>query len=208
VDGLARGAVSDARGPFWDAIVLAGGKGERLGGVSKPDLVLGGKPLLDRTLAAVAEASTVVVVGGPRRAGVRWSVEEPQGGGPAAAIVAGLRELAAAGSQSPWTLVLAVDTPGAADAVPRLLGAIELDGTTARDGAQLVDAAGRAQPLIAIYRTTALVAAAEGAHDTATGMSVRTLVGGLKLVAVSDRDDAAHDLDTWDDVNFWKERLG
>jgi len=115
--------------------------------------------------------------------------------------------------------VLAVDTPGAADALPRLLAARAGDGSASRegarlDGAQLVDADGRAQPLIAVYRTTSLHAAALTAMTAAdppgraSGMSMRTLVGELRLAPVADRGDTAHDLDTWDDVQFWKERLG
>lgn len=38
----------------FDAVVLAGGRGSRLGGVSKADLVLGGERLLDRVLRAAA----------------------------------------------------------------------------------------------------------------------------------------------------------
>ena len=205
--GRARGAVNDLAAGLWDAIVLAGGRGERLGGVSKADLELGGRPLLERTLDAVAGARAVVVVGGPRRAGVRWTVEDPQGGGPAAGMIAGLRELSTDGACAPWTVVLAVDTPGATAAVTLLLGALHRDAASP-DGAQLVDAEGRAQPLIAVYRTTALTAAWDRATGTATGMSVRTLVGELELAPVLDVADAAHDLDTWDDVQFWKERLG
>jgi len=200
--------VTDSATEPWDAIVLAGGKGERLGGLSKPDFVLGGRALLDRALSALAGAQAVVVVGGPRRDGALWTVETPAGGGPAAAVVAGLRELSRGREQATWTVVLAVDTPGAPDAVPRLLEAVQGRDSASGDGAQLVDAGGRVQPLIAVYRTSALLTASEGAASTANGMSVRTLVGGLELAPVVDRGDAAHDLDTWEDVHFWKERLG
>ena len=47
----------------YDAIIVAGGRGTRLGGVSKPDLSVGGMPLLDRTLVAVAGAQFAVIVG-------------------------------------------------------------------------------------------------------------------------------------------------
>ena len=46
-----------------DAIILAGGRGERLGGVDKSSLVIGGQPLLGHVLAAASAAGTVVVVG-------------------------------------------------------------------------------------------------------------------------------------------------
>lgn len=201
----------------WDAIVLAGGKGERLGGVSKPELVIGGRTLLDRTLDAVADARAVVVVGGPRHEGVRWTVESPVYAGPAAAVAAGMRELAPDAERAPWTVVLAVDTPGAAGAVPRLLEAIRAAGGDPRDGAHLIDEGGRTQSLIAVYRTARLEAAVAGlpatpnGHDPVagnhSGLSMRTLVDGLDLIPVADRGDTAHDVDTWDDVNLWKDRL-
>ncbi|MBA2559128.1 MAG: NTP transferase domain-containing protein, partial [Propionibacteriales bacterium] len=52
--------------PGYAAIVLAGGSGRRLGGVDKGSLVVGGKTLLERALAAVAEASCRIAVGPPR----------------------------------------------------------------------------------------------------------------------------------------------
>ena len=39
------------------AMVVGGGGGERLGGVSKPDLVLGGVRLIDRVCAALGEVA-------------------------------------------------------------------------------------------------------------------------------------------------------
>ncbi len=52
--------------PSYDAIVLAGGSGRRLGGVDKADIRVGEQTLLDRALDAVAEATKRVVVGRPR----------------------------------------------------------------------------------------------------------------------------------------------
>lgn len=180
----------------WDAIILGGGRGERLGGVSKSDLLVGDSPLLDRALAAVGGAADVVIVGGSRRDGVRWTLEEPPGGGPAAGVLAGLAALASSREPSPWTVVLAVDTPGAADAVPALLAA------RAQDGAWVIDDHGREQPLLAAYRTAVL--ALDGDPH---GAPMRTLVAGLDMVAVADPAAAAHDVDTWEDVEFWKGRL-
>ena len=54
----------------FDAIVLAGGQGSRLGGVDKAELKVGGVRLLDRALTACRGASTTVVVG---------PVEAPEG---------------------------------------------------------------------------------------------------------------------------------
>ena len=67
-----------------DAVVLAGGKARRLGGADKPGLEVGGLPLLERVVAAVADADIVVVVG-PQRAlalprPVLWCEEQPPAG--------------------------------------------------------------------------------------------------------------------------------
>jgi molybdopterin-guanine dinucleotide biosynthesis protein A len=177
----------------WDAVIVAGGAGLRLGGVSKPELVLGGLALIDRSLDAVEGARSVVVVGGPRTEGVAWTVEEPPGSGPASAIAAGLAALGT--DPAPWTVVLGVDTPRAADAVPGLLAAREADGVW------LVDEDGREQPLIAVYRTQALAARAVAARP---GDSLRSLTGGLAMCRVQDVDGLARDVDTWEDVAYWE----
>ncbi|SCD29293.1 MobA-like NTP transferase domain-containing protein [Streptomyces sp. DvalAA-14] len=76
----------------YDAVVLAGGAARRLGGADKPALPVGGRMLLDRVLAACGAADATVVVG-PRRSTarpVRWTREQPAGGGPLPALAAGL----------------------------------------------------------------------------------------------------------------------
>lgn len=201
----------------WDAIIVAGGAGRRLGGASKPDLMVAGATLLARTLDAVSGAHGVVVVGGPRQEGVAWTVEDPPGSGPAAAVAAGVAVLsdgaALTDSVGQWTVVLGVDTPLAADAVARLLAALAVvddapDGATSAhgaDGAWLVDAEGREQPLLAVYRTDVLAARCEGNLADA---SLRRLTHGLDMIAVPDVEGLSRDLDTWDDARFWKEQLG
>ncbi|WP_431983865.1 DUF6457 domain-containing protein [Streptomyces qinglanensis] len=81
----------------YTALVLAGGGARRLGGADKPAVTVGGRPLLDRVLAACGDAAATVVVG-PRRPTCRpvlWAREEPPGGGPLAALQAGLDALRA-----------------------------------------------------------------------------------------------------------------
>lgn len=183
----------------WDAVIVAGGAGKRLGGASKPDLPVAGQTLLERTLDAVSGARGVVVVGGPRVDGVAWTVEDPPGSGPAAAVAAGVAALA--DGAAPWTVVLGVDTPLAADAVARVIAARD-EGV---DGVWLVDADGREQPLLAVYRTEVLAARCEGMLPNA---SLRRLTAGMNMVAVRDADGLSRDLDTWDDARYWKEQLG
>ena len=47
----------------WDAIILAGGRGERLGGTAKPDVLIGETTLLNRTVAALQGAEPIVIAG-------------------------------------------------------------------------------------------------------------------------------------------------
>lgn len=185
----------------YDAIVLAGGEGSRLGGVSKAEVLVGGRPLLDHVLEAVPGARQVVVVGPDHlaRQGVPTVLEDPPLGGPVAGIDAGLRHLDAAGGDADLVLVLACDVPLVAAAVPRLLAALDAEPTA--DGAHLVDASGHAQ-IVAVLRRSALAAALAGlaADGGAHGVSMRRLVGGLRMVQVADQDGQGADADTWDDV--------
>lgn len=68
-------------------MVVGGGGGERLGGVSKPDLVFGGSRLIDRVCCALSEVAgaglvAVVPPGVSLPPGVMRTLEDPPGGGP------------------------------------------------------------------------------------------------------------------------------
>jgi molybdopterin-guanine dinucleotide biosynthesis protein A len=182
----------------FDAIVLAGGSGSRLGGSDKAELRIGGVRLLDRVLEAVAEAERIVVVG-PKRPSARrvtWARESPPGGGPVAALAAGLTETA-----SEIVVVLAVDLPGiTAHTVRSLVSAVD------DDGAVLVDDSGRDQTLAAAYRRDALAARLETFGEVAD-VALRDVVGGMSLRRVP-AAAAARDLDTWDDVAAARRELG
>lgn len=182
-----------------DAVVLAGGAASRLGGASKPDVVVGGRPLLDRVLDATAGARDVVVVGPPAlaRPGVRTVLEHPPGGGPVAGIEAGLSALTPADDDA-LVLVLACDVPRAARAVPALLAA--LDRAPDADGAQVVDAGGHPQ-LVALLRRGPLRARLDAlvAEGGVHGVAVRRMLDGMRTADVPD-DGAAQDADTWADV--------
>src|SRR3954468_9055653 len=52
--------------PPYAAVVLAGGRAARMGGQAKPQLDVGGRPMLATVLAAVADARPRVVVGPPQ----------------------------------------------------------------------------------------------------------------------------------------------
>ncbi|MFB7495025.1 NTP transferase domain-containing protein [Streptomyces sp. NPDC056161] len=188
----------------YDAVVLAGGAARRLGGVDKPGLRVGGRPLLDRVLAACVTARTTVVVADPRPTArpVRWVREEPPGAGPVAALDAGLRH-----TEAEYAVVLSADLPFlAAATVGGLLNALVSRGT---EGALVTDVDGRDQPLVAAYRTSALrrgLAALADAHGSLTGLPLRRLTGALDLTRVPD-PLASFDCDTWDDIATARARI-
>lgn len=184
-----------------DAVVLAGGQGSRMGGVSKADLVVAGERLLDRVLRAAASARTRVVVGDVAvPAGVLLTREDPPGTGPAAGIVAGLDAVT---EPSPWTLVLACDLPDAPAAVAALLAAAST-ATADADGVCLTDDEGAPQHLLALYRTPALRAACT-AYGDPRNRSVRRMIAPLRLFGVTGQA-SADDIDTWDQHARWNEQ--
>lgn len=191
---------------LYDAVVLAGGAAKRLGGVDKPGVRVGGRALLDRVLAGCRGAGRTVVVGG-RRATVRpvvWAREEPPGGGPVAALDAGVREVAAED-----VLVLSADLPFLDEGTGQQL----LDALAAApdaDAALLVDADGRDQPLVAAYRTQALrreLSHLTAAHGTLSGLPLRLLTQGLRVVRVTAGPLASFDCDTWEDIAAARARI-
>nr|WP_232531488.1 NTP transferase domain-containing protein [Microlunatus antarcticus] len=102
---------------------MAGGESRRFGS-DKLVTDLDGVTLLDATLASVPAGLPVIVVGPERvvRRPVSSIREDPPGGGPAAALVAGLAAALVAGADTVSTLP--GDAPGAGAAVPVLLDAL------------------------------------------------------------------------------------
>lgn len=136
--------------PF-DAVVLAGGQSSRLGGADKTALLLDGRTLLDTVLAAVAGAGTRIVVGParPTATPATFTRERPPGGGPAAAVPAGLALV-----RAQWVAVLAGDLPWLDAVTVDALRAAAANG--GGGGAVLADDTGRLQWLAGVWRTAAL----------------------------------------------------
>lgn len=156
----------------FDAVVLAGGAGRRLG-LDKPELVVGGTRLIDRALAAAAGAVTTVVVGPPRSLPehVVQLREDPPGGGPVAALAAALPAL-----HSEWVVLLAADLPFISPGdVSALADAVQASG----GAAVLVDPDGREQWLAGCYPRAALGRALAGVDPAglAAGQVLGPLVG-------------------------------
>ncbi|WP_410661968.1 molybdenum cofactor guanylyltransferase [Amycolatopsis sp. lyj-84] len=175
----------------YAGIVLAGGAARRLSGVDKPALTVGGKPLLAKALAALADADPVIVVG-PERPGfgdVLWTRESSPGTGPVAAVAAGLALV-----RTEVVVVLAGDLAGVRKStVERLVAALG-----SAPGAVLVDAAGERQWLLGAWRTEALRGALPEKVENA---SLRRALGGLELVEVAEEPGESDDIDTPEDLD-------
>ena len=99
------------------AIVLCGGRSRRFG-EDKTQAALHGRPVLDWLLDSLPGGWDVICVGHERpttRAGVRWTREHPAGGGPVAALAAGLALVSA-----PTVVLLGGDMPFGGAAAARL----------------------------------------------------------------------------------------
>lgn len=218
------GRVADAppRAPVGAAIILAGGAGRRLGGVDKPGLRRDpdgtGARLLDVALAAVRPPDSApypVVVVGPARSLPPWARvarEDPPGGGPAAAVVAGLSAVEAdpaPGDPAPGdrpgvglVLLVAADLPRVtAGTLDRLVQA--LTGAPTADAAVLLDDTGRRQLLLAAWRGVALRRAANDQPDAGHGRPLRALYEGAVVVEVVGRGSEWVDVDLPGDRAQW-----
>jgi len=99
------------------ALILAGGKATRMGGVAKHELLIEGRTIFERQVAVLAPRVDEVIVSGVEIAGYR-SVLDELGGGPLAGIHAGLA------LAETWLLVIAGDMPYiTGELIDRLLGA-------------------------------------------------------------------------------------
>ena len=111
-------------------IVLGGGDGKRLGGASKPDLVIRGRRALEWALISQPNIPHVCVV--PETVTVPSDVirvmEEPPKSGPAAGFLTGVdavkRILGDDCARPRWVGLLPVDAPLASLCFPRLLEAV------------------------------------------------------------------------------------
>lgn len=208
--------------PWANAIVLVGGSGRRLGGVDKAGLHVGGMSLLERMLRATGglqdagagpktdtAIQTTVVVGQTAERGhvsgagqVLWTHEEPVGGGPVAAIVAGLSAMPV---DAPWTLLLAVDHPGAEVIIP-LLARAATNAVAAVAAVCPIDEGGREQWLLAAYRTSSLRSAL-GESGSGQGQALYPLLRALPDQGVKADPADLRDVDTPADLAAWRERL-
>jgi molybdopterin-guanine dinucleotide biosynthesis protein A len=181
-------------GAEFCAVVLTGGRAERMDGVDKGSVQLGGRTLLDYALDALRSAAEVVVVGDPVE--TEWLVsfvrEDPPYSGPVAALLTGRDALLV----SPRIVgVLAVDMPWVtAGTISRLQQA-----ALGHDGAFLTDANGRRQ-LAGVIDAERLEQVRPD-HVGQQGMALHELLQRLDIADVAPEDeDEGRDVDTWADL--------
>jgi molybdopterin-guanine dinucleotide biosynthesis protein A len=153
----------------FDAVILAGGRGARLGGADKPALTLGASTLAGAVITAAIDAGAhrVIMVGPPRPdllplsarlpGGLAEVREDPPASGPVPALRCGVSQV-----RQPWAMVLAADLPFLrGEHLSVLLTAAALapardKGAVARAGAVLVDDEGVPQWLLGCWRAERL----------------------------------------------------
>ncbi len=202
--------------PLRSVLVLAGGESRRFGRDKLAEPLDGGPgdpTVLDVLLEALSTAfpDAEVVVVGPRRptlVPVRWVREEPPGGGPAAALVAGLRCVVDAGPDEDRGGSVAIvpgDAPGSAGAVALLAEALDRAVFPDAVAAMAVDGYGREQPLQLVLSPQGarrLVASVGDGRD----LSVRPLVTALDPVRVQVPASTTWDVDTPEQLVAWRQR--
>jgi molybdopterin-guanine dinucleotide biosynthesis protein A len=174
------------------AIVIAGGEARRFGTDKLALRDAQGRSLLEVTVAGVAAVADPVIIVGPERdleTDVVWIREDPPGGGPCAALMAGLACLP---DDVTHVAVLAGDAPAGGAAVAALRQVIDDAGA-----AVVTDDSGREQPMTAVYAVPALKAAI-ATYGDGRDMPIRQVLDDLRpqtVVAIIDQWSASSDID-------------
>lgn len=173
--------------PPITALVLAGGRATRMGGVDKAALLVEGEPIFARQVRVLEPRvrEIVVATNAPHAlfAGYRTVADAIEGAGPLAGIAAGLADCT-----TPWLLVVAGDMPDITDAlVDRLVTAT----ATARDAVG-IRIGGLPEPLVCALRVASVrpvleAMLAEGARKASGLLADR----GLLTTWLEDVDPAA-----------------
>lgn len=175
--------------------VLAGGRGQRLGGRDKAWVLHHGRTLLQHTLSAFPGGYVERLVSArepdPRFAklGLRPVFDQRADfAGPLAAL-----EALCAACTTPWLLTVPVDVQRIPDDLPDALR-----GAVARDGVVVKDATGL-QPLIGLWRTAALQAAVRALLEAGESAAHR-LVSRLDLARMDISPRLLANLNTPEDL--------
>jgi len=157
------------------ALILAGGKATRLGGVDKRELLVEGRTIFDRQCEVLRPRVAEILVSSPRAVpGFRTVADAVPGAGPLAGIAAGL-----AAALTPWLLVVAGDMPYVSGGLIELMlgrAAGDVDAVGIRVGAL-------PEPLLCLLRAAAARPAIEARLAGARLKASRLLTDGDLRVA-------------------------
>lgn len=126
------------------AVILAGGRATRLGGIDKRSIVVEGEPIFVRQTRVLAPLVTEILVSAPHDAEGYRTVRDVAGAvGPLAGIAAALGAV-----RTPWLFVAAGDMPNiSAPLVSLMIEHASGDAVGVRIG-------GRSEPLVCLLRVT------------------------------------------------------
>jgi molybdopterin-guanine dinucleotide biosynthesis protein A len=191
------------------AAILAGGKGERLGGVTKALLEIGGRTLLDRARDAIIGCDPVVLSVGRTELtadGMSSIADLPSDyAGPLAGVAATVDALL--GSDAELLLTLAVDTPFfPVDFIARALPMLA-------DAPAVIAAYGpQDYPTNGLWRLGALRSLPAAVRDGSAPHSLKRLaitIGAVRLdYAEFVADDPFRNVNTPEDLAFLRRRAG
>lgn len=174
-------------------LILTGGRSSRFGS-DKSQITIEGQTLINRLLKKLPAGEIVIV--GPyfeyNSRPLAFALENPPGGGPVAAIAAGLKQIS-----SEEVIVIAVDMPFASE-----MASILLSQALTASALIPVDEDGRLQPLCALYRVPALDEAIRSLGNV-SGKSMREIVGLISyetLIVESEMMSKLIDIDTKEDL--------
>jgi molybdopterin-guanine dinucleotide biosynthesis protein A len=138
------------------ALILAGGKATRFGGIAKHELIVEGQTIFDRQVSVLKQRVAEILVSSPRdMPGYKTVRDAVPDVGPLAGIAAGLAACA-----TPWLLVVAGDMPHITAAlidrmIERAHASVDPHAADSVD-AVAIRANGLPEPLLAILHTRAL----------------------------------------------------
>jgi len=160
--------MTDSEGERVRGVVLAGGRSTRFGAENKALATLDGRPLVDRAVGAVAEATDGTPIlsvatdaqadrlaSALRNRAVETVYDSTAHAGPLAGLSTAVETV-----EAPWLFVCACDMPlVSADSVGALAARLEGADSAGEPDAVVPVVDGYDQPLHALYRRSALVAA-------------------------------------------------
>lgn len=154
-------------------MILTGGASSRFGS-DKSQALIGQHSLIEHLLMTLPSNMEIVVVGPQLQMtsrSIKYTQENPLGGGPVAAIHAGLKLI-----ETEFVAVVATDMPFASQILDVLMDNLP----NLEDATIPLDQQGIQQPLCALYRTEAL-SRALGQLGTVQGQAVRRVIDNLTV---------------------------